>query len=305
MPFPQRILSALEVYDTEKGFFRRLFGDQAAIRNVRKLDEAEQTNFLKIYQRFIENLPKPTQASYKVYQALLTHLNTSLPEVIDKLHAAKLLNPKNLEIVIQLKEDDFQLLDNLLFQLNNKQLLNRDNFAAISKFFETIEENTRIKLSSLANAVNTLYKTDLNQAYLNFMLENPDNARNRASALTALHSTSLLTTDNLNQLNHPNHFLLSDDAHTILWTQFKRYLDKLLIDQTNQTILDKIIKLAKQENPKDKIKDYMDQLNSQAATTGPQYPVKSKFSTAPRGRSQEQLLTSSEFNYSFQKSGTI
>ncbi|MGA7536696.1 MAG: hypothetical protein WBV88_05150, partial [Candidatus Rickettsiella isopodorum] len=93
MPIPTEIQSALQVYDNNKGFWRRLFRrDQAAIRTLRTLRDAEQANFLKIYQCFIENLPKPTQASYQVYQAVLIFLDNldlnAVHQAMDQLYIA-------------------------------------------------------------------------------------------------------------------------------------------------------------------------------------------------------------------------
>ncbi|OIZ94966.1 hypothetical protein A1D18_02350 [Candidatus Rickettsiella isopodorum] len=313
MPIPTEIQSALQVYDNNKGFWRRLFRrDQAAIRTLRTLRDAEQANFLKIYQCFIENLPKPTQASYQVYQAVLIFLDNldlnAVHQAMDQLYIAKLITPKNLEKLNKLKTNHFQLLNNLLTQFNKNQLLNPANFDAIGNFFETTEENILIVFNYIVSAVNTLSDGDcLNQENFDYIIEKPNYAANIAIVLVALNKTNLLTSANLSQLDDPdNRFLFSDDANHILWSQFKDYLNRLLIDETNQSIFDQIIQLAKQENPKTEIEHYMNQLNSQPDTWRKNFPSNlSNISTLPKGRgSQEQLLDLNELN-SLTKSGTI
>ncbi|MDD4892515.1 MAG: hypothetical protein PHH73_00750 [Candidatus Rickettsiella isopodorum] len=310
MPIPTEIQSALQVYDNNKGFWRRLFRrDQAAIRTLRTLRDAEQANFLKIYQCFIENLPKPTQASYQVYQAVLIFLDNldlnAVHQAMDQLYIAKLMTPKNLEKLNKLKINHFQLLNNLLTQFNKNQLLNPANFDAIGNFFETTQENILIVFNYIVSAVNALSDGDcLNQENFDYIIKKPNYAANIAIVLVALNKTNLLTSANLSQLDDPdNRFLFSDDANHILWSQFKDYLNRLLIDETNQSIFDQIIQLAKQENPKTEIEHYMNQLNSQPDTRRKNFP--SNLSTLPKGRgSQEQLLDLNELN-SLTKSGTI
>jgi hypothetical protein len=108
-----------------------------------------------------------------------------------------------------------------------------------------------------------------------------------------------MTFDNLSKLYHPdNQFLLSDDADLILWSKFNGYLNKLLIPKTNQEIFDKLIELAKQEDPKDKINSYMDHLNSPFNLDKKNLPF--KFPTLPKSASQELLNEESQLA----KSGT-
>lgn len=72
MPFPSLIESALNEYDQNKGLFRKFSNnDQAAIKAIRKLPEAQKKNLLAIYRCFKENMPNPDQASYQVYRCLL------------------------------------------------------------------------------------------------------------------------------------------------------------------------------------------------------------------------------------------
>lgn len=308
MPFPTEIQNALQVYDQNKGFFRRLFGDQSAIRKLRKLTDVEKTNFLKVYQCFIENLPKSTQASYKVYQAIISFLDTlgfnGLHQAMDQLHAAKLSTPQNLEKLIEFKANHFKLLTHLLTELSKNNLLNSTNFEAISEFFETSEEDIPIEFTYITKAINILSNSNcLNQDNFNYILEKPSYAINIATILVTLNETNLLNSANLSRLYHSdNQFLFSDEACSVLWTQFKDYLNKLLVNKTNQTIFDSIVELAKQENPKTKIESYMDQLNSQVDMYRKIFPF--KYSTTPRG-SQEQLLDSSELTSSLTKSGTL
>lgn len=309
MPLPTEIQNALIDYDHNKGFFRRLFGDQAAIRKLRKLSDTDQTNFLKLYRCFIENLPKPIQASYRVYQALISFLDNlefnGVHQAMDQLYKAKLITSENLEKLIKLKASHFQLLANLLTQLDTNHLLNDANFDTISKLFETSEENIPAEFNCFAKAVDILNNNDcLNQSHFDYILERPNYAVNIAVILVILSETNLLTPTNLNLLKDPNNqFLISDDANSILWTHFKNYLNRLLIDKTNQSIFDSILQLAKQENPKTEIQHYMNQLNSQADMYRKIFPFKP--SSTPRKSSKEHLLDPEELHASLNKSGTM
>ncbi len=61
---PEKIQTALEQYDAEKGLRRKLFGDAAPIKALRQLADKDQKNYFKIYLCFFHNLPKPEQASH-------------------------------------------------------------------------------------------------------------------------------------------------------------------------------------------------------------------------------------------------
>lgn len=341
MPLPNEIQSALLGYDRNKGFWRRLFGDQAAIRALRRLSDTEQTNFSKVYRCFIEHLPTPTQASYRVFQALLNHLNQIdfhlLPEIMNVLHSAKLLKnnanldrlqnlpsefgvlalllnrlsdkqlltqqnfnrltqyheePKKLVIIFGaintlddagcLTQENFSNLSKLLFELDKKQLLTKENtgqlallpsnsihvLACLLKRLNThlllTQENldkitqyfkTPKTISVISRAADTLGDADcLTHDHFNSLLEVPMCAENMVSALLILSSTSLLTSANREKLHHPyNRFLLSNEAHFLAWRPLLPYLLTLPTVLERQSVLDQFIKLAQQENPAKKI----------------------------------------------------
>ncbi len=271
MSFPTKILEALEVYDHNKGFWRRLFRrDQAAIRAMRRLNGIYQTNPLKIYQCFVENMPKTTQESYKVYAALLTYLDQidlgSIPGTMDELTNAGLLKPQNIDKLthlidnIPLNENYFQTLATLINRLSINKLLTQANFDNIAKHFETSEENIRA-LDSIASAVNLL-KGHLNQENLNSLLEKPMQARNVAAALKILDANHLLTPSNRYELhNDNNQFLLSDEAYSLVWNPLEIYLHRLASKGEKQLIFDQLTKLAQQENPAERAENYMHELN--------------------------------------------
>jgi hypothetical protein len=254
MPLPQEIQTALRVYDDNKGFWRRLFRrDQAAIRALRRLSDTEQTNLLKIYPCFIENLPKTTQASYTVYQTVLTYLNqidfSGIPGTMDELYTAKLLKPKNLDKLTKLKGNHFRLLANLLNQLKNCQLLTQTNFDNIAKTLETPEEeDISLELTIIASAVDVLRnKLCLNQENFNTILEKPNIAANMASALIVLDQTELLISANRSKLlDTANQFLLSDAAYNLVWCPLASYLPRLVDVDERQSVLNRIIELAQQ-----------------------------------------------------------
>ena len=297
MSLPQEIQDALLVYDKNKGFWRRLFRrDQAAIRALRTLNEAEQTNLLKIYQCFIVNLPKPTQASYQVYQAVLVYFTqidfSGIPDTIDELHAAKLLKPENLDKLTKLKGNHFRLLANLLKQLKDCQLLNQTNFGGIANHFATSDENISVEFSIIASAVDILRnKLYLNQENFDTLLENPNIAVNIASALMVLGSSELLIPTNRSKLlNAGNQFLMSDDAFNLVWIPLDRYLPTLDNPQEKQWVFDQIIAHAQKQNPAEEIENYMKELTSGSSVSRKHNDV--KYNTAPsasRRHSQDDL----------------
>jgi hypothetical protein len=289
MPLPIEIQNALRVYDDNKGFWRRLFRrDQAAIRALRTLNDADQTNLLKIYQCFIENLPKNTQESYKVYQTILIYLSSidfnGIPRVIDELHFAKLSRPQNIDKITHLKANHFRMLANLLNQLSMSNLLTQANFDNIAKHLETPEENIPLEFSVIVSAVDILNGRCLNQENLNSLLEKPMQAANMASALKVLDANGLLTpTNRIEFCNDNNQFLLSNDAYNLVWRPLETYLPTLAeIDEgqdEGQSVFDRIIDLAQQENPEEKIERYLNELNSEFDMPRVRHEV--KFSTAP------------------------
>ena len=297
MSFHQELQDALQVYDKNKGFWRRLFRrDQAAIRALRALSEADQTNLLKIYQCFIGNLPKPTQASYRVYQAVLDYFTqidfSGIPDSIDQLHTTKLLKPENLDKLTKLKGNHFRILSNLLNQLRSNQLLTQTNFDNIAKHFETAVENTTLEFSIIANAVNRLQdKLYLNQENLNNLLEKPLQSVNIASALIVLGSNNLLTVSNRIQLlDAKNQFLMSDDAFDLVWIPLDRYLLTLDNLDEKQWVFDQLINRAQKQNPAEKIENYIQELISGFSVSRKHNDV--KYNTAPsasRRNSQDYL----------------
>jgi DNA-binding ferritin-like protein (Dps family) len=284
MPFPTEIQNALQTYDNNKGFWRRLFRhDQAAIRALRRLSDADQTNLLKIYQCFIENQPKATQESYKVYQAVLTYLHqidfTGIPDALNRLHTHKLLKPENLDKLTKLKENHFRLLANLLNQLGRNNLLSQANFDDIAKHFEIPEENIREEFSVIASAVDILNTYQLiNQENLNSLLENPMEAVNTATALKILDLNGLLTSANRVKL-YSNPLLLNNEAYTLIWRPLEAYLPTLSDVSKKQSIFDQIIELLQQENSAEKIQNYLHELNPTGSS--PKVHRNVKFNTAP------------------------
>ncbi|MEN9449641.1 MAG: hypothetical protein RJA83_255 [Pseudomonadota bacterium] len=311
MPLPIEIQNALRVYDNNKGFWRRLFRrDQAAIRALRSLNDTEQMNLLKIYQCFIENLPKITQESYKVYQAVIAYLRSpdtdlsGIPGVIDTLHFAKLLKSVNLGKLTLLKGNHFRLLENLLSQLSRCMLLNQTNFDDLAKHFEAVEGNIPEELGIIASAVDILNGRCLNQENFNTILKKPNVAANIASALVVLNQSELLSSVNRSQLLvEENQFLLSNDAYTSVWHPLETYLPQLADVNERQSAFDNIFDLAQQENPAEKIENYMRELNAESDKPRPRSRTytNDKFFTAPPPRtrsrtSMENLIDQSPSN---------
>lgn len=289
MPFPPPINEALENYDKNKGPWRRLFRfDQAAIRALRRLSEADQINFLKIDQCFIENKPKNTQESFKVYDALLNYLETidfsGIPEIMQQLHISKLLKPDNLDKLTPLKGNQFYQLAILLFQLKKQNLLTQVNFDNIAQHFETSVEHKPEEFQKLNYVVEAVKILDfhLTQENFNLILKQPM----LVGILTILHSNLLLNSDNCSDIfNGNNQFLLSEEAYNLVWLPFKAYLSTLDLDEKQWTF-DRLIRLMQKENPEEKIKKFMTKLNSEGAASTTQKKSTDKFFTAPPQRSK-------------------
>jgi hypothetical protein len=263
MPFPEAIQEALANYDQRKGFWRRLFRrDQAAIRALRSLNETDQSNHFKLYHCFIENLPRPIQASYQVYQTLLTYLEeqnlNDVPKITDQLCTAKIFESSYLEKLNKLEAKVLQALAKIVEQLHRHELLTKANFNAI-------EEVVPKEFNNIAQAVNTLNDHHcLNQDNFNAILKKPPFATNMAIILIALKETNLLTAENLRRLEDDSvhQFLLSPEARESIWEPLKDYLTRLLITQPHQLIFERIIELGKNENPIVNIEKYLNDLNS-------------------------------------------
>lgn len=301
MPFPPPINEALENYDKKKGPWRRfignqplipplrVFGDQAAIRALRRLSEADQTNFLKFNQCFIENEPNCTQESYKVYQALLDYLNTigksSSFEPVQQLHASKLLTD-NLDKLIHLKDDEFSLLKKLFSQLKKKSLLSQTNFDNTAKYFETTNEHILEEFNDLVKAVEIL-DVFLTQENFNLLLSNPALVK----ILTILKENNLLTSNNCCAIfNERNQFLRIDKAYNLVWLSLKTYLSTLSDVKEKQWIFDRLIRLMEKENLEKKIKNFIHTLNSQGPESAKKkYTVKYFTASPQRSKSRSSL----------------
>jgi|EndMetStandDraft_5_1072996.scaffolds.fasta_scaffold10545_5 hypothetical protein len=286
MPFPPAINEALENYDKNKGFWRRLFRrDQAAIRALRRLNETDQANFLKLYRCFIENKPKLTQESYQVYQALLNYLASldcqGIPDTLDQLHSNQLLNSINLEELNQLTGDHFRKFAILLNHLNAQNLLTQLNFDNITTYFENSEENISEILSIILTSVDKLHQgNSLTQVNLKCLLKKPLQAENMANILLLLDQNCLLTSENRIQLNNEkNELLLTDKAYRAIWHPLKDYLSNIVNIHEKQRVFNHLICLTQKEEEIEEIKKYVNDLISEAKPAR-RYTF-DKFSTAP------------------------
>ena len=291
MPFPSEIQAALQTYDANKGFWRRLFRrDQAAIRALHRLSETDQTNHLIVYRCFIENKPKDNQESYKVYQAFLDYLVqeecSSIPETLDQLHNNKLLNLSNLNKLKGLDGNKFSQLALLFRLLNSRGLLTQGNFDQITDY---LKKNIN-ELTSFINLVNILGHRFLNQANLNWLLEKPLPDESIVRILKLLAENNMLISENRDQLLlEKNKFLLSNNAYLVVWDPLEVYLPTLS-KQKKQLIFDKLISLTQEEDSIKKIENYISELIPKASKR-PRRNTYDKFSTAPplRSKSRDSL----------------
>lgn len=291
MPFPTEIQTALQTYDANKGFWRRLFRrDQAAIRALRQLNKIDQTNLVKICLCFIENKPKVTQESYKVFLVLSDYLKNincdGLPETLNQLHRNKLLNLNNIDQLTELKGNQFSLLALLFPLLTIRSLLTQANFDKIAKFLKISTKNILKELSSIVDAVHLLGNRYLTQENLNWVLEKPLQARNIVSILKILDKNDMLTPDNRIQLyNEKNEFLFSNQAYLEVWYLLEAYLPTIVDIHKKQVILDQLIHLTQEEDSIKKIEDYMRDLIPEPSKSIKRNTY-DKFSTAPSTHSK-------------------
>lgn len=313
MPFPQPINDALENYDKNKGFWRRLFRrDQAAVRALRRLNETDQANFLKLYCCFIENKPNDTQASYKVYRTLLNYLASldckGIPDTLDLLHNNQLLNSINLEELNQLSGDHFRKFAILLNNLNAQHLLTQLNFDNIATYFETSEEtsgeNISEMLSSMLTSVEKLHKgNSLTQENLNCLLKKPLQAENMANILLILDQKHILTSENRIQLcNEKNERLLSSKAYYWIWHPLEDYLSTIVSIHERQRIFNDLICLTLEEKEIKEIEKYVNDLISK--TKPARRYTFDKFSTAPSPRIKTRSMIS-DLNLVRDRPGTL
>lgn len=296
MSLPSEIQAALKIYDTKKGKWRRLFRyDQAAIRAVRKLSENDQANLLKLYQCFIRNKPKSTQASYKVYIALLDYLSSidhcGIPETLNHLHHNKLLNDANLNQLSKLKGHQFSQLALLFTSLNTRGLLIQANFDKIANYFKIVTDNKPDELSRIVDAVKLLSKRYLTQENLDCLLENPFRAESMVRILRILGENNLMTANNRVELTKKNNeFLLGDQAYFAVWNPLENYLPKIVDTQKKQLIFDTLILFTQGNEPQEKIGHYMMELIPEAAKFVKKNTC-DKFATAPplRSKSRDSL----------------
>lgn len=297
MPFPTEIQIALQIYDTNKGRWRKLFRwDHPAIRALRRLREVDQTNCFMLYRCFIENKPNDKQESYKVYKVVLDYLAqenySSIPEILDQLHNNKLLSLSNLNKLQELNGDQCSQLALLFHQFNNRGLLIQANFDNIVEY---LKKNTDDAFTNFINLVSSL--KNLNQENLNCLLEKPLEDKS-ILVLKILAENHLLTPNNYDELcKEKNRFLLR--AYLDVWHPLELHLPKLTTAE-NQLIFDKLISLTQEEDPDKKIENFLEKLTHKSPkparrNTGDN----NRFSTAPPQRSKsrsslEDLLSFNE-----------
>lgn len=310
MSLPSQILDALKTYDINKGFWRRLFRrDQAAIRALRGLNETEQANVLKLYCCFIENKPKETQESYKVYRTLLDYLTSldcsGIPDTLNQLYSNQLLTRINVEKLNPLIGDHFRKFSPLLDRLNNKHLLTQLSFDNITEHFEATEEDISEILSSLLTSVDKLHEgNSLTKENLECILTKPLQMANIASILVILEQNHILTADNRIQLcDKKNELLLRSDAYRVIWHPLEAYLSALVSTHKRQRIFDQVISLTQKEQEIEGIENYVSGLIAEASKPMRRNTFE-KFSTAPPERIKSRSIISG-LNLILDRSGTL
>src|ERR1043165_2700535 len=220
MTLSEKIASALKIYESKRGIWRRRlsflgFGYAPAIKSLRKLDHSK-VDELQVLTCFIENMPKESQASYEVYKDIFSFTEISkVTRCLKTLHQSKLLT--------------------------------KENFNAVK------EHNSP---SNLADALSELKKAHLlTQEYFKVIKEH-GNLVSLSSALIAFDRARLLTSENFERLIQPqNNILLTlrMGGGDIIWDRIPPHL-------LTQAVFEELIRGALLENPPAEIEQYINNL---------------------------------------------
>lgn len=224
-PAVPAVQEALQIYNQEKGTFRRLLVDHPAIRALKKLKGDEQSDCFHICLCFIKNFPplKPLfqredRASVRAYRKILHSL---------------------------VGEDAFKF-DRALNALHVHKLLTKNNFTAI------LNHKSRASVLWVVNLLH-LSLDFLTQDNLEAIVGHP------APLVIAEAAQQLYHSDLLNQSNYS--ILLSRDTMLLLsnwalenvWQRFKNAFTRL-----SQEIFDQLTRFAQAPEPKNVITNYLD-----------------------------------------------
>ena len=128
MTFPENIVQALFEYDQKKGWWRRWFGDQSAIRTLRNLRNADKNKPFKLYRCFTKNnRPAEYQASFQVYQAVSSYFLENLDLTSAKPATAY--------------SENLEYLD-LAFLSAKQTMLSENNFLVGLLHWDTLDKQT-------------------------------------------------------------------------------------------------------------------------------------------------------------------
>ncbi len=231
MSFIEEVQIALKKYDKQKGFFSRFFGDSAAIKATRKLSSsANLSDLFRIYSHFyaynlFSGFPKPSQAAYGVYEAIIKYSN--LPK-----------RPNN--SLFSVLEDIYTA--NILSKENIDILIKLDS----SKLGDTDPDKTlggifiNAGVSSVSKILNK--RKLLTETAFHIILR----CNNFSRLMKTLEKIDFLTTET-------HHFLYTEECHQIVWSRLPSHL-------WTQAVIRSINRLAQEENPTVRIRQYVDQL---------------------------------------------
>lgn len=212
--FPPQVQAALQEYDRNKGLFRHLFGDAAAIAALRRLEETEQSNLLALCRCFFDNMPAERQASFRVWSALL-EANQNGASALRELNNRHLLTDLNAATV--LAHINPMSAAQALTTLNNNNNVTPEEKAVILAHANPYDLTLTLMLSVPYNsipeirtgllvhpnprdayhALDYLYEQDLLTAEHAAAVLAHTNPRHLLPALVNLHDKNLLTAENV------------------------------------------------------------------------------------------------------------
>lgn len=261
MHFSDRISLALNEYENKKGIWRRLFsflgfGKAPAIKALYKLAPVDQANGFQIYQCFIKNMPRKSQASYKVYLEIIRDL-FSISSCDDDLRLEEgviscldLLNQSNLLTVANFNAiKPNNRMSESLYRLKEASILTQENFDAIND-----KDSSCRWIAEILRILNEFgILTDKNREALKSRFSTDDRSLDMLNTLEKLKKDNILTQANFDQLLDP-----VNDA-LVLGEPLLRLGQDVVLDQD---VFDQFIERARQTNPEEQIREYVALLNN-------------------------------------------
>ncbi|MCD6047921.1 MAG: uncharacterized protein K0S08_1568 [Gammaproteobacteria bacterium] len=308
MTFPAKIQAALDLYDEKQPLPAREYASVEALKVIKRLPESDQNDLYKIYQFFMNNLPRELEEEYV---GMITEEGNRTPRLpaVDQVYKAIMeeLGPiaygvQSLYQFNHLTEETFNILFNIVNR--RKTSATADEIAFAINFIGSRHEltpevidliATSSNLCSLQNAVERLCDNEITiTPEIANALKVHDDIECKARALVNLKRFTLLTVHNINMLaqhpirsyQHPIHILtdtrlltqenlnqLFAIEHAFLLSETAQdiFWSRIPEHVLTQDVFNQLLQLAQQANPGQLIRHYFNELlriNEDTTTIG-------------------------------------